>query len=504
MLFNSFGFIFGLLPVALAAFWLLIRIKARWSTLWLCAVSYAFYCFSETVYPWLIIASMAFNYAVGLKLHGATKPNRRALLIVGLVGNLSTLIFFKYFNFVAGQLGALNAAWSIILPIGISFYTFTQIAYLVDIYQGKSFELDPVRYFLFVTFFPHLIAGPILHHREMMPQFIRAPNAREPNEGVTLFLFSGLAMFSIGLFKKVLIADGNGQIATDIFAASIHSPPDLIKAWIGVLAYTAQIYFDFSAYSDMAIGISQMFGIKMPINFNSPYKAVSIIDFWKRWHITLSRFLRDYLYIPLGGSRRGPARRYLNLMLTMCLGGLWHGAGWTFLVWGTLHGVALAVAHLWADISRKYRSLQLPTALTSPLTFAFVAVAWVPFRSIDLSTTFTMWRGMFGLNGLVAPQLGWLGELAARSGLRTAQIGIARSDILLIVVSLLIAWFAPNSQQITARFNLGLDSPSYDAKGKSTRLKLGPNFLSACAIGITLAIAVRTIGGYSEFIYFQF
>jgi D-alanyl-lipoteichoic acid acyltransferase DltB (MBOAT superfamily) len=261
------------------------------------------------------------------------------LLASAIAVNLILLGYFKYANFFADNLnhfaGTALPIGQVILPLGISFFTFTQIAFLVDTYQGKVKEFNFVHYTLFVTYFPHLIAGPVLHHKEMMPQFAKRNVCHLNWDNVAV----GLSIFVLGLAKKVLIADSLAEFATPIFSAvAAGGQPMLFEAWIGALAYTLQLYFDFSAYSDMAIGISLMFNVRLPMNFNSPYKATSIIDFWRRWHMTLSRFLRDYLYIPLGGSRNGKAQRYLNLMITMLLGGLWHGAGWTFVIWGGLHG----------------------------------------------------------------------------------------------------------------------------------------------------------------------
>src|SRR6186713_648743 len=321
MLFNSYSFIFLFLPLVLLGYFALGR-RSR-----LAPASLVFYAFGGWQFVPLLLLSIAFNYGVGYLLIVPKLGSRArlAVLTTGVAANLNAL-------FSAGLIV------NIVLPVGISFYTFTQIAFLVDAYRGNVARYALPHYALFVTYFPHLIAGPILHHKDMIPQFERAV-AKRPDPHL---IQCGLIIFAIGLFKKTCLADGIQPLVAQAFGPTT---PTFDQAWIGVLAYTFQLYFDFSGYSDMAIGISLMFGIFLPLNFNSPYKAVSIVDFWRRWHMTLSQFLRDYLYIPLGGNRHGRVLRYLNLMVTMLLGGLWHGAAWTFVVWGALHGAYLCVNH---------------------------------------------------------------------------------------------------------------------------------------------------------------
>jgi alginate O-acetyltransferase complex protein AlgI len=312
-------------------------------------------------------------------------------LVLAVALNLLILGYFKYANFFIDNTNYLLHALSrsevralnVALPIGISFFTFTQIAFLVDCYQGKVRERNFVHYLLFVSYFPHLISGPVLHHSQMMPQFRRPETYRLRPD----YIFTGLFNVAAGLAKKALLADEFSQYATPIFdaARSGHSLT-YVAAWTGVLAYTLQIYFDFSGYTDMAIGLSKLLGINLPLNFDAPYKSVSIIEFWRRWHITLSNFLRDYLYIPLGGNRRGEARRYGNLFLTMLLGGLWHGANWTFVVWGGLHGTYLLINHGWRAVAtslpvRGKSWSALGRAGGGAITFMAVLVAWVFFRA---------------------------------------------------------------------------------------------------------------------------
>lgn len=339
MLFNSFPFFLVFLPLALLGYFLLSKYSLRLSIIFLLLASIAFYSYWDIAYLPLLLLSVCCNFSIGrvvsTRQEAGRKREAKRWLWAGLAFNLSLLVFFKYFDFlisiVANLTGAPFQPLGITLPIGISFFTFTQIAYLVDCHAGKVKDYQPESYGLFVTYFPHLIAGPILHHKEMMPQFVQA----ESHVFSRGRLIVGLSFFTIGLFKKVILADGIARYVAPVFDLH-HAHLSMLEAWAGALAYTFQLYFDFSAYCDMAYGLSYMFGIILPINFFSPYKATSIIDFWRRWHITLSNFLRDYLYIPLGGNRKGGFLRYRNLLITMLLGGLWHGANWTFVVWGGL------------------------------------------------------------------------------------------------------------------------------------------------------------------------
>src|SRR6201994_3604526 len=390
MLFNSYPFIFVFLPAVLFGYFLTGRFGAQAPVIWLALASLVFYSFSNWPFVALLLASISFNYLVGwllISLRLRAGP-RFAVLTVGVAGDLLTLGVFKYAGFAVANFNALfstSFAVNILLPVGISFYTFTQIAFLVDAYRGKVAHYALPHYALFVTYFPHLIAGPILHHRDMIPQF-EAADSKKPNPHLIL---CGLMIFGIGLFKKTGLADG---IQPLVAVAFNQASPSFDQAWIGALAYTFQLYFDFSGYSDMAIGISLMFGIFLPLNFNSPYKAANIIDFWRRWHMTLSQFLRDYLYIPLGGNRRGRALRYINLMITMALGGLWHGAAWTFVVWGVLHGLYLCINHAWNNYGPAIGPRFSPMANLAAfvLTFLAVVVAWVFFRADSLASAITI------------------------------------------------------------------------------------------------------------------
>ena len=412
MLFNSYVFIFAFLPLTLAGFFILGRYKPLLAAAWLTAASLVFYGWWNPVYVWLLAPSVCFNYACGMTivragLRGDRRMQKR-MLIFAVTANIAVLGYYKYANFFLASINHVSGAGltfgEIVLPLGISFFTFTQIAFLADAYYGKAREYNFVHYGLFVTYFPHLIAGPVLHHSEMMPQFGQPATYRFSFENAAV----GITIFVIGLFKKVMLADNVGAYAKPVFdAAAAGVELTLLEAWCGALAYTFQLYFDFSGYSDMAIGLSRLFGVVLPLNFHSPYKAVNIIDFWRRWHMTLSRFLRDYLYIPLGGNRKGAARRYLNLMITMALGGLWHGAGWTFVAWGTLHGVYLAVNHGWRTLRGRLgqdlkRSTWWGRACACLLTFIAVVIGWVFFRAADFTAAVAMLKAMAGLNGVVS------------------------------------------------------------------------------------------------------
>ena len=397
MLFNSYEFIFMFLPVMFVVyFYLMSKRVVLGAKIWLVAGSLFFYSYWNITYLPLILISMFTNYGVGLTLvnQDRVKISSKTVLAFGIFFNLALLGYFKYTDFFLenfnGIFGSNIPLPHIILPLGISFFTFTQIAFLVDAYKKEAKEYNIFNYMLFVTYFPHLLAGPILHHKEMMPQFASVKNYAKNYKNIAL----GLFIFSIGLFKKVIIADTFAVWANAGFDTA--TTLNLIEAWATSLSYTFQLYFDFSGYTDMAIGVSLMFNIKLPINFNSPYKALSIQDFWRRWHITLSRFLRDYLYIPLGGNRKGEIRTYTNLITTFLLGGFWHGAGWTFIIWGLLHGIALAIHRMWQSFGFKLNKI-----LAWFITFNFINITWIFFRAKDFESAMKVLGGMFSLDNIV-------------------------------------------------------------------------------------------------------
>ncbi|MDD2767471.1 MAG: MBOAT family protein [Methylococcus sp.] len=515
MLFNSYEFLFLYLPAALAGFYGLIRYRRDFAIAWLGLVSLFFYGWWNLAYVLLLLASIGFNFAAGYRISLTPEGSaaRRWMLAGAVAADLALLGYYKYANFfvrAANDLAGMH--WSleeIALPLGISFFSFTQIAYLVDAYRGRAREYRFAPYLLFVTYFPHLIAGPILHHGEMMPQFARCREDRRVAEdfaaGFTLFLF--------GLFKKTVLADGIAPYAQDLFASAQGQPPMFLESWIGALAYTFQLYFDFSGYSDMAIGLSQLFGIRLPVNFDSPYKAADIADFWRRWHMTLSRFLRDYLYIPLGGNRCTAWRHSLNLFLTMLLGGLWHGANWTFVAWGALHGAYLVLNHGWRALRIRLGWGADPVSgpgriAARSLTFAAVVFGWVLFRADSLATAAGIVHGMLGLNGLALPaslENGAFGARLAADGWRFSASPLLHGagPVLWIAALALVCIAMPNTNQIFARFQPSLNASVGDLS-ESRFWQWRPSVTWALlAIGIGV-VAVCSISELSEFIYFQF
>lgn len=519
MLFNSYAFLFLFLPVTFLGFFQIGRYSRPLAALWLFAASLFFYGWWNPAYVGLLLASIFFNYAVGTALsreHTLDHFRRKKWILgLGVAANLGLLGYYKYANFfIANTDTVLNLSLQIepiILPLGISFFTFTQIAFLVDAYRGEVKESNFIHYGLFVSYFPHLIAGPVLHHKEMMPQFALPATYRVHWENLSV----GLTIFSIGLFKKVVLADGVAPIASHVFAIAANGGTlTFMEAWVGALAYTFQLYFDFSGYSDMAIGISRLFGVKLPLNFDSPYKAVNIIEFWRRWHMTLSRFLRDYLYFSLGGNRKGPVRRYLNLMATMLLGGLWHGAGWTFVMWGALHGVYLVINHAWQQVRIAMghdlkHTTPLGRFVSMTLTFLVVVIGWVFFRAKSFDVALSVLRGMAGLNGIILPGhwyglLHWrlvrlMGEVGISFGSLPSLDGLSHAFIWISALWLL-SWVAPNTQQIMAGFKPALEQ----IKEPTGYFSWRPNRAFAWLVGCLFVAALFSMNRVSEFLYFQF
>ena len=495
VLFNSYAFLLAFLPASVLIFYgLRLAGFERASLLALVLLSVAFYGYWNPRYLLLLVPLTFFNFAIasGVLAYRVQQPlAARMLLIAGITTNLGALGYFKYANFFVDNLNSLLkvdiALATIVLPLGISFFTFQKIAFIVDAYRGRVDRLNLLDFSLFVSFFPQLIAGPIVHHAEVLPQFRRqkCTAGRDIVQGATIF--------AIGLAKKVLIADTVAIYAAPGFDAAANGVGlDPLSAWSAALAYTAQLYFDFSGYSDMAIGAALLFGIRLPVNFASPYKASSIIDFWRRWHITLSRFLREYLYVPMGGNRHGPSRRYVNLLLTMLLGGLWHGAGWTYVVWGALHGAYLVINHGWRTV--RERLVWMPRTvgplefhLGQALTFVAVVVGWVCFRSSSIDSAARMLRAMAGANGFgTSPPL-----------VQSAEA------LVVIVACLLVAWFAPNTQEVMA-----YEGPFGNAEHRPIREGSGRNWQPtmrwALLIGCLIGISLMSLSKVSEFLYFQF
>ncbi|MCX7111622.1 MAG: MBOAT family protein [Proteobacteria bacterium] len=526
MLFNSYPFIFLFLPITLFTFFFLGRKSHRLAAAWLVLSSLFFYGWWNPRYLLLLLASIIFNFIIGMSLikeqrHGSKSKKSRGLLVVGLAFDLSLLGYYKYTNFFMDNLNALTGSnyniGEIILPLGISFFTFTQIAFLVDAYRGEVKGYDFIHYILFITYFPHLIAGPIIHHKEIIPQFESASTYKINYDCIA----AGLTVFFIGLFKKTVLADGIAPHAVVIYSiADKGQVLTFLEAWLGGICYAFQLYFDFSGYSDMAIGGSLMFGIKLPLNFHSPYKAVNIFEFWRRWHMTLSRFLRNYVYSPLSHGKKKPWRLMLNLALTMVIGGLWHGAGWNYLLWGGLHGLYLTINHLWRDL-RKYlgqdmrRTTSVGRFLSCTLTFAAFVFSLAFFRAKDMNGAGQMVGGMLALNGVALP-LEWKSQLGALEPFLTA-LGIAfiklnarvmdtgfTSDAFKWIFYLgIIIWLMPNSQQIMSKYFPALN-PYLGDRHYVSKILWEPNIIWLIITGVVAIIGLANITKVSEFLYYQF
>jgi alginate O-acetyltransferase complex protein AlgI len=540
MLFNSPEFLFAFLPITLAGFYLLGGLnRPKWAALWLVVTSLYFYGWWKLEFIPLLLGSMAFNFGWGLVL---AKHRNRWLLAAGIAANLGVLGIFKYAGWAAQLVNELTALGvpvpHIILPLAISFYTFNQIAYLVDAYVGEARETSFTAYMLFVLFFPHLIAGPIVHHKEMLPQFHR-PETYRLNAGN---LVIGLTAFGLGLFKKVCIADPLSGYSSIAFGPAADGlAPNMADAWLGATAYTLQLYFDFSGYSDMAIGLALMFNIRLPINFSSPFRATSIVEFWSRFHMTLTRFLTAYIYNPIvmGLTRRRTEagkplfnrnkprlEPYLVLVAfpiitTMTLAGIWHGAGWTFLVFGLWHGLLLAINHGWRAVRKVYgwnRSYGFAgRALAVFITMVCVIIGLVFFKSSSLDQAFAVLQGMAGFGGEALLMNQNFGTKWAT--LDTAQIFLARllsSQGALMIGAFLIIYLLPNVpqyiEQVAGTVKQGVADAAKILNWPVIRtvhrlvLPEQPSFLQGSAIGILLALAVlRAISAApSEFLYFTF
>jgi D-alanyl-lipoteichoic acid acyltransferase DltB (MBOAT superfamily) len=480
MLFNSYEYLIYFLPLTLAGYFLINR-RSRYGVQWLVAASLFFYAWWRPAHLPVIAASIAFNFWISHSLHRAMQrrgPDAvKRLLRCGVAGNLVLLGVFKYADFVLENVAAVAgrpaSLLHLALPLGISFFTFTQIAYLVDVSRGKAREPSGSNYALFVTFFPHLLAGPILHHSEMMPQFASRWNKLPRPENLAL----GLFLLTIGLAKK-LFADQFAPTVNDAF--SHPATLDFAAAWTAALAYTLQLYFDFSGYTDMALGSAWLFNIRLPLNFNSPYRATDIREFWQRWHMTLMRFLRDYVYAALRGRRRSELRVVVALFLTFVLGGIWHGAGWTFVVWGALHGLALVVERYWGRLG-----VPLPAALGWFLTLGFFVSTLMIFRASSLGDGWSMLSAMAGRHGdalssLSAAGLGWWAQVLASPSLWKSALSLPA----LIVVGFAIVLWPVNSNQLAARFH--------------------PTIFNAILVASSLTWCILHLSQVTQFIYFNF
>ena len=468
MLFHTQLFLLVFLPLVLGGYYLSAR--HRWARQWLLIIaSMVFYGYWDPRLVPLLAGSITVNWLLA-RACGRHRVARRWPVWAGIALNLVVLGIFKYADFFAASIAALGGRvhdpWNIVLPLGISFFTFQQISYLADLGRGHDQAGYSTRlhgfadYALFVSFFPQLVAGPIVRHNELIGQFALSPL----REGLYQRLNMGLVLLILGVFKKTILADGMATIADPLYAAAAAATAlNFAKAWTAAGAFGLQIYFDFSGYSDMAIGLALMFGFSLPINFNAPYRACSIRDFWRRWHMTLSRFLRDYLYIPLGGNRHGLARQLVAVMVTMLLGGLWHGAGWTFVAWGGLHGLGLAVNQLWDRVGRP-----LPRPLAWLLAMLVVFVGWVLFRAESFAAAAAILSSMVGGSG-------WSLTL---SGL---------PNLWMIPVAAMVAIVGPTSQRIALEL-------------------MTPWRWHTVGVAVALILALLQVGGglSRDFVYFQF
>jgi len=531
MLFNSYIFIFAFLPVVLTVFLVIrTRMEIYWAVGWLALASLFFFGWWRPDYLVILLGSVVVNYGFGRALLSNRYSSRTSsqLLALGVLFNLSLLGYYKYAGFFVSNVNDIaGTGWavpSILLPIGISFFTFQQIAFLVDARRGAVAKFSPLDYLFFVSFFPQLIAGPIVHHSEIMPQ-VQKISGRDVYKDLAV----GISIFIVGLFKKVVIADMFAVYADAGYGALDGGQTlDFASAWVTALAYCLQIYFDFSAYSDMAIGLARMFGLTLPVNFFSPYKSQNIIEFWRRWHMTLSRFLRDYLYFPLGGNRRGSLVRSLNVAIVMLLGGLWHGASWTFVIWGGTHGALLAVNHGWRalEISRKgiFQSRTVKVLMIG-LTFVVVTVAWVPFRSSSVDQMVSMLSFMTGAAG------GFWEVVASTKGFVYAQtIGAFEGSIstnwfkarelwpavlsaeylsqtvkpvgLVLLFGLVAVFYAPNTSELFARYDPAVGLENLPMKKSSALANL--NGKVALIVAGMFVFSVLRLSHVSPFLYFQF
>lgn len=515
---------FLFLPICLSGYLVLLsKSQQIFAIVWLVLCSFFFYGWWNPTYLILIVFSMIFNFSVGNILSRQNRNFSKGLILwFGIAINLSLLAYFKYANFFVDQLNLIAElsfnVERIILPLAISFFTFQQIAFLVDSSRGMVREVHFLHYSLFVTFFPQLIAGPIVHHKDMLPQFFNS----EESKLFTKNLVIGLSIFSIGFLKKTVIADGIAPYADIVFdTTEMGGNPSMLVAWGGALAYTMQLYFDFSGYSDMAIGIARMFGIVLPLNFYSPYKAINISEFWRRWHITLSHFLRDYVYIALGGNKKGAFSRYKNLFLTMFLGGIWHGAGWNFVLWGALHGFYLIIHQLWSGFTSSW-SIPIPSSIKKctawAITFGAVVVGWVFFRAVSFESAITILQGMFGMNGVSIPnavmvRIGALGDLLRTFGITTYLGGGSNFIFNWAWIAFLtpLAIMLPSTQDIFCKYNGSLSRYSFENKAAFwpgykffRRFEWRQNIFWALLISLFFVLGALTLSQVSEFLYFQF
>jgi alginate O-acetyltransferase complex protein AlgI len=493
MSFNSAIFLLVFLPVTLLGYYFLGRSKwPRSIVFWLIIASLVFYAWANPVYLALIAGSAVFNYFMGKRMAGTTSTGRRKLVMgLGITANILLLGYFKYANFFMETLnsvfGSSFTISAIMLPLAISFFTLQQIAYLVDTYRGERYKYSFWDYCLFVTFFPKLISGPIVRMKEMMPQITGKFQSSFNWQTVAV----SLTVIVIGLFQKILADHIQGYVNLVFNAANTREPISFLNAWAGAIGYSLQLYFDFTGYSDIAIGLGLLFGLKLPLNFWSPYKATSIIDFWRRWHITLSRFIRDYIYIPLGGNRHGLIRQMIYLLVAMSIAGLWHGAGWTFIIWGALHGLYLVVNHIWRRLKKMIGSQTEKTTwwgntISILLTFLVVAIAWVFFRADSIDAAWAILKTMTGIQGL-------------------SLFGVSKIFMALAGMGLFICWVLPNTQEFLTGFQPALDDfTEKPGKRYLSGLRWQPSFWYTAIIAGMFVLVILEFNRVHQFIYFRF
>jgi len=459
MVFNSFEYIFIFLPVAWGVYFVFNRyLGATVARVALILFSLFFYSYWNPLYLPLLIISVVINYGIGFSLQGGIAADaggmrRKIMLLLGLLFNIGLLGYYKYSDFLIVNINAAAGSnidlLNLLLPLGISFFTFMQISFLVDSYRGNIKETGILPYVQYVTFFPYIVSGPISRYNEIAPQFADKEKWTLNHQNIS----AGILLFALGLFKKTFIADTLALWANQGFDTS--ATLKFFEAWLTSLSYTFQLYFDFSGYTDMALGTALFFNVRLPVNFDSPYRSLSIQDFWRRWHISLSRFLRDYIYIPLGGNRAGEFRTSLNVFITFLVGGIWHGAGWTFILWGMAHGLGLIVQRLW-----RRTGIRINRYVSWFITFNFVNAAWVLFRAKDLAGALKVYKGMLGLNGvMISASLGkisFLKSLSFEFGEWPAAISKNITYVMYyIAAAAVIAIFWKNSNELSAKYEPG-------------------------------------------------
>ena len=495
MLFNSHNFIFIFLPSVLILYFLFHK-NYKYRLTLLTFASIYFYAYWDLKYTGLLLISILVNYTLSFFV----KKKKKIAFFLSIFLNLLILGIFKYLGMFIDFFEYLSKTDAtkidLILPLGISFFTFQQIVFQIDNFNSKVKIPKLSEYFFFITFFPQIIAGPIVHHKEIFSQIKKKVKLSED------FLI-GISIFSIGLFKKVIIADYIA-ISSDAYYSAISSGyyPSLLESLIGTLSFTVQIYFDFSAYSDMAMGLAYIFGFRLPLNFASPYQSTSISEFWRRWHITLSRFFKNYVYIPIGGNSAGIFKNSFNLLFVMLLAGLWHGASLNFIFWGGIHGFLLIVNHVYRKIKDIFPIIKIGPIFSWLITFFCINISWVPFRTSNLDETIVVWKSIFSMDNFILPSS--LSMLGFKTQEFIEDVDYYNVSIMLFI-SLSIIFFLPNIYQIFSKYDVALKSKGYFSNGYSKfNLKWKPNHLYLIFLILIMFISLGKMSDQKEFLYFQF